>query len=228
VAKPDARPPIPLADIGSRTAHATVAAALRQAILSGQLTGGTRLVQAELAAQLGTSNTPVREAMRALEGEGLIRFDAYRGAVVHAPTRRELTEACELAFELEPLAMRKATERITREELASLRALIARMQELTDLAEYVGLNRNLHDQLHAAARSPRLATILGSLLNTLTLQAVVAVRAGRRGLRESDREHAAIVDALEARDGALVARLAVEHLQLTRDAVAGLFEADSA
>jgi DNA-binding GntR family transcriptional regulator len=222
MAPPDAGSPTPLVDIGARTAHASVAAALRQAILSGQLPGGTRLVQADLAARLGTSNTPVREAMRALEGEGLIRFDAYRGAVVHAPTPEELTEACELAFVLEPLAMRKAAGRITDEELTSLRALIGRMGNVADLGEYVGLNRSLHDQLHAAAGSPRLASILGSLLNTLTLQAVVAVRAGRRGLRESDREHAAIVDALEARDGALAARRAVEHLQLTRDAVAGL------
>src|SRR3954463_7117301 len=71
---------------GVRTAHRTVTDRLREAILSGELPGGTRLVRPERAGSLGVGVTPVREALRDLVGEGLIEFDPYRGATVHEPT----------------------------------------------------------------------------------------------------------------------------------------------
>jgi DNA-binding transcriptional MocR family regulator len=75
-----------------RTAHEYVRDTLRQAILRGSVTGGTRLVQADIAARLGVSTTPVREALRDLATEGLIHLDAHRGAVVRELTYQELIE----------------------------------------------------------------------------------------------------------------------------------------
>jgi DNA-binding GntR family transcriptional regulator len=77
---------------GGQTAHEFARATLRHAILTGQIPGGSRLVQTDLAAQLSLNTTPVREALRDLATEGLIRFDPHRGAVVHRLTQREVDE----------------------------------------------------------------------------------------------------------------------------------------
>jgi DNA-binding GntR family transcriptional regulator len=210
------RPP---ADAKRRTAHETVAATLRRAILSGELPGGTRLVQADLADQLGMSNTPVREAMRELATEGLIRLDSYRGAVVHQPTPAEIIESYELTSLLEPTAVRRAAERITPEELERLRSLVAAMRTIDDVGEYVEVNRQFHTSMHQASGSPRLASILESLHNTGTLHTAGIIKRGLRSMRDSDAEHERILSALERRDGEEAAALIDAHLQKTLDAV---------
>ena len=103
-----------------KTAHEFVREVLRRAILSGELTGSTRLVQAELAATLEVSTTPVREALRDLASEGLIRFDPHRGAVVEELSRDELNEVYAIRKVLEPLALTQALPNLT--GLAKLKA----------------------------------------------------------------------------------------------------------
>jgi len=104
---------------------------LRKAILGGELVGGTRLVQADLAAALETSTTPVREALRDLTSEGLIRSDPHRGSVVYEPNAYELDEIYQICRVLEPLAIRHAVEHIDDD-------LIFRLQKLTNACSTSG------------------------------------------------------------------------------------------
>ena len=92
---------------GRRTAHEFVKDSLRRAILRGDLSGGARLIQADLAAMLNVSTTPVREALRDLATEGLITLDRHRGGVVRELNWLELMEEIRLIRQqLEPLAVR--------------------------------------------------------------------------------------------------------------------------
>ncbi|MFK4274131.1 GntR family transcriptional regulator, partial [Streptomyces milbemycinicus] len=130
-----------LGNVRQRTAHETVVEALRHAILSGELPGGTRLVQSELAGRLGLSITPVREAIRQLATEGLIQLDSYRGAVVLTPAEEEMREVYDLLLTLTPMAARRAAERITEVELEQARSLAREMARTEDVAGWVLLHR---------------------------------------------------------------------------------------
>src|SRR4051795_720276 len=94
-----------------RTVSASVAASLREDIVSGQLESGTRLRQVELAQRFGVSTTPVREALAALQSEGLVRLHPQRGAVVFVPTVEGLREHYEIRAALESLAASRTAER---------------------------------------------------------------------------------------------------------------------
>src|SRR5665213_132940 len=137
------------------TAHEIVRETLRGAILRGDLPGGTRLVQSELAVQLNVSNTPVREALRDLASDQLIRFHPHRGAVVRKLDIDELREIYEIRKALEPLAIRLAASRITGKQLKEASDLQARMDKETDPCAWVEKNRKFHALLESTARSPR-------------------------------------------------------------------------
>lgn len=211
-----------LGDVQRRTAHESVTEALRQAVLGGLLPAGTRLVQAELAAEFGVSNTPVREAMRQLAVEGLIKFDSYRGAVVRSPSLDEVREVYEVRLLLEPVAMRKAVEQITPAELEQARELEAEMARTVDVGTWVLLNRRFHGTLIAAARSPRLASIIAGLEDAATPQVALSIKADFRRLTDGNTEHREILQAVEDRDADQVVKLISEHLRATVRAVESL------
>ena len=94
---------------------------LRQAILKGELKPGERLMEIQLADRLGVSRTPVREAIRKLELEGLVVMIPRKGAEVASITETDLQDVLEVRRALEELAGSKACERITKEELAKLK-----------------------------------------------------------------------------------------------------------
>jgi len=202
-----------------RTAHQSVVAVLREVILSGAIAPGTRLIQAELAAQFGVSNTPVREALRELATEGLVQFDSYRGAVVRAPSVDEIREVYELSALLAPLSVRKAVETITKEELAALRRLHEQMGEADGIEQWAPLNREFHRIIDEAARSPRLAAILGALRDARMVEVAVAISAGAREIRQSNAEHARILRAIERGDAERAAGLMEKHVTSTLKAV---------
>src|SRR5919106_6460717 len=136
-----------------RTAHQLVLETLRRAILTGRIPGGTRLVQADLAEQLKVSTTPVREALRDLATEGLIKLDAHRGAEVRSLSGPEVSEIYRIRSILEPEAMRLAIERISDEEIATAAKFQARADEETDTAAWTELNQQFHKVFVDAARS---------------------------------------------------------------------------
>jgi DNA-binding GntR family transcriptional regulator len=202
-----------------QTAYQSVLTALREAILTGALPGGTRLVQAELAGHFGVSNTPVREALRQLASEGLVQFDSYRGAVVLAPTVEEVIEVYELLLLLEPEIARKAAERITPEELAELERLNEQMHKTEEVSAWVPLNRSFHGVIHDAARSARLAGIIGGLMDSSTVQVASLLTAGVADVNRSNMEHTRLVKALARHDSDRAAAAMTKHLTTTLSAV---------
>lgn len=206
-------PGLPAGDL--RTSHEVVSAALRRAIVSGELPGGTRLVQSELAAQLGVSTTPIREAFRDLVAEGLLEFDRYRGAVVHRPTAGELSEIYDMRLALEPLAIRLAAERITEPQVRAACELVTAMDETKDVATFVELNRRFHELLTGVSGSRRLVAALRTLRDAASLYVTASLEADHDLMRSSNREHQRMADACASGDADLAAQLIVRHLHRT-------------
>lgn len=209
----DPRPrPVIRAGQQRQTAHEFVRETLRRSILTGELPGGMRLVQSELAEQLSVSTTPVREALRDLASDGLLDFDPHRGAIVHELSWEELREVHELRAVLEPLALRRANERISDEELDVLRSLADDMEASGDLAEWLDLNREFHLTIHAVAGSERLRDVLQELQDATTLYIGRAAETDPRLMATSNREHRELIAALQDRDGGRAAEVLGDHI----------------
>ena len=143
---------------------------LRRCILEGDLEPGARLQEVELAAQLGVSRTPVREALRALSSQGLVEILPNRGARVARWSVRDLEEIYELRVMLESHAAQRAASRMSHAEVAVLIKLCEQMEACArrgskqDLLELGELNSHFHRGILDAADSPRLATMLASVV----------------------------------------------------------------
>jgi DNA-binding GntR family transcriptional regulator len=209
--------PSPHAMVG-RTVQERVLLSLRSAIVSGTLPAGYRLRQTDIAAALGVSVTPVREALRDLTAEGLVRLDAHRGGVVVGIDLADFTEVRALMDTLWPLLARMAAERITEPQVAALWALQRRIE--ADPPSYPQLNAQLHAMIVDAARAPRTKAMLATL--QVSADRVLARALGETAphrLAEGIREHRAILAALEAHDPQASAAAVLAHQRPTWDAV---------
>ncbi len=206
------------------TALEYVRETVRHAILSGQLPSGTRLVQAELAEQLDVSTTPVREALRDLVAEGLVRFDAHRGGVVHELSAEEFDEIYAIRLVLEPVAMRRVVEKITDQGIERIEAIHERTlaNPTPDAAEYVDYNREFHLAIYQEAASPRLAAILEGLLDASVMYVSSAMRESPEARDRALQDHGGIIEAVKTRDAEAAAKAILGHIrqpsELTGDA----------
>lgn len=197
-----------------QTAHEYVREMIRRAILSGELESGSRLVQAELAANLDVSTTPVREALRDLASEGLIQFDPHRGAVVRELRSDELEDIYEIRRILEPHAMRQAVPAITEKTLATLKKLHERMLAEKHSATFVDLNRTFHMAIYEAGVSSRLVQILRGLEDAAVMYIGASLKTVP-GLRDQAiHDHGDIIAAIENRDVEAAVAALEHHLRL--------------
>jgi DNA-binding GntR family transcriptional regulator len=188
---------------------------VRRAILRGDLPPGTRLTQSDIAARLSLSTTPVREALRRLASEDLVRIDAHRGAIVRGVDKDELREIYEIRLLLEPLAMRKATLRITDDELDRAERLWQQMNDTSDPGDWAEANRAFHAVFADAASSTTLIRILGTLRDSAA-NYVRWLTVADPGLPvRANQEHRRLLDACRSRDADEAARIEEEHLLST-------------
>lgn len=206
-----------LSPSGVRTAHRTVTDRLREAILSGELPGGTRLVQSDLAASLAVSVTPVREALRDLVGEGLIEFDPYRGATVHEPTLEELEEIYELRSLLTARTVAEGVRQIGDDELDRAEILHKAMKAESDPALWLDLNRQFHHVLDAASRRPLYQEMLGRLADLSALYVGVSISGSKSRRKQANSDHGELISAYRERDDERAVELALRHLGDTVD-----------
>ena len=139
---------------------------LRQAILRGELKPGERLLEIRLANKLGVSRTPVREAIRKLELEGLVKMVPRRGAEVAEITEKRVRDALEVRRALEELAVQLACERISNEELEELKKAEEHFRQVlgkVDLVEVAAADEGFHDVIFKATDNERLIQLLNNL-----------------------------------------------------------------
>lgn len=156
------RHPLDNIQIEHRTIRSSVTDRLRALILNRKLKPGERLMQDELAAQLGVSRTPIREALHQLAAEGLVTFSPYRGAYVPKPTVTDLEAIYSVRIALEGYAGYLAAQYITDEEVEQLEAVLRQMEDRLaqrDLQKLMELNRRFNTTLFAASRQPRLSDL---------------------------------------------------------------------
>jgi len=201
------------------TAKEYVRDQLRRQILSGSIPGGTRLVQADLANDLGVSTTPVREALHDLASEGLIEFGAHKGAVVHQIDRTELQEVFELRKLLEPVVMELAIPNMGPELVDQLETLCDEMEATVHSPTWVELNRKFHGVFMIASGWPRLAGIVGALHDSACPMVALALRFREDLYEVGNRDHRALLEAARTGDVAGAVALTESHMNITRTAI---------
>ncbi|MGH8867471.1 MAG: GntR family transcriptional regulator [Actinomycetes bacterium] len=199
----------------TRTAHQFVHDTLRRLILSGDLAGGARLVQADVAKQLGVSTTPLREALRDLATEGLIRLDPHRGAIVRELKEDEVREIYQLRRVLEPLSIRHAVERMSDEALDEAEDLARRMESQDDPGQWVDLNRRFHALFADASGLPRLQAILESLRDSAAIYVGFSIKLRPERMSDGNEDHRQLLAAFRRRDGDAAAEVELHHLDAT-------------
>lgn len=199
----------------SRTAHEYVLRALREAIVDGQMAGGTRIIQSEIASQLKVSVTPVREALRDLVAEGLVVFDPHRGALVRSLDLKEVQEVYELRMVLEPLLVRRSMGQISSVQIARAEELCTAMESTESVTAWAELNRQFHEALAPPGESSKLSSIIAGLRDSASAFVGISLRANPERLAQSNDEHARLVKLYRQRDVEEVVSLTVEHLKTT-------------
>ena len=192
---------------------------LERRILAGELPSGTKLNEAEVAAQLGISRGPVREAFRALEESGLVRVEKNRGVFVRQVSVEEADDIYDVRASLDETIGRRVAERATPEQLAQLKGSIAAMVRAAasgNTGDYYAANIAFHDSLAQFAANAKLLEIYRKLVNELSLYRRKTIERGGAILPTSCAEHRKIVDAIAARDAPLAGRLMYEHAMASR------------
>ncbi len=214
------------APAGASRASERAQAALREAILRGELAAGARLGEVELAERLGVSRTPVREALSRLAAEGLVEVHPHRGARVVSFSAQDLDGIFDVRLALEPRATGRAAARITDADLDALDDLAQRMLVVgapgpdQDLDALVPLNRDFHARLLDVADAPALAAALGNVVHTpVVLRTFHTYDAA--SLARSLAHHAEIAAALRAGDADWAAAVMRSHLGNARAAMLG-------
>ena len=193
---------------------------IREAILTGSLKPGERLVERKLAEQLNVSRTPVREVVRMLELEGLVSHLPRIGAVVAQVNDLEVLEIYRIRAVLEGLAARMAAERIKPDQLQHLNSLLKAIEEFAregDLSNLETVHLEFNDVIYKAADSPRLYNMIITLVDHITRYARVGYCYPGR-IVAATLEHRQLAEAIKLRDGDLAERIAREHIDNSRRA----------
>ena len=187
---------------------------LRQAILKGELAPGERLMEIRLANMLGVSRTPIREAIRKLELEGLVVMIPRRGAEVAGISEKSLRDVLEVRRSLEELAMDLAVQRMDSgrmEELEKAQAEFVEAISASDLIRIAQADENFHDVIYAGTENEKLVQMLNNLRDQMYRYRLEYIKdTGKRQILKV--EHERMMDALRHRDREKAKRTAREHI----------------
>ncbi|MGD0661382.1 MAG: GntR family transcriptional regulator [Syntrophorhabdales bacterium] len=183
---------------------------IKNAIITAQREPNERLIEETIAADMGTSRTPVREALQKLEKEGLI-FRRSIGFVVKGIAEEEVEDILDLQCLLEGHAGRLAASRITEDELRSLNDLIGRQEDCSDTETFIRLDGEFHDALHRAAKNGRLYDLVQGLRDSIDRYRIIVFRSQAR-LHLSVKDHKELVSLMRTRNDRKVEKLIRTHL----------------
>jgi DNA-binding GntR family transcriptional regulator len=193
---------------------------LREAVLMGEFESGTRLLQEELAERFNTSSTPIREALRQLQAEGILEHSPYRGVQVAEVRMEDVREIYMVRAVMEPFATRLAVPYISGANLEQLRALQAEMRTYEANGEAARLrkaNYEFHLMIYEAANMPYTLKIIKSLWAMCPWDALY-VLPGR--VPKSLEEHERILEAIAEENVRLAGQRVQEHIEYAAAALA--------
>lgn len=204
---------LPLRDIVFRN--------IRTAILKGDFQPGERLMENQLAERLGVSRTPVREAIRKLELEGLVVMVPRKGAEVASITEKDIRDVLEVRATLEGLAAKLACESMTKEDIKKLefanRQFVKAVQD-QDMEEVVKRDIAFHDVIFEAAGNEKLAQLINQLREQIyryRMEYIYHIADHNQLVSE----HIQIVEALKNKKSELATELAIAHVQTQKKSV---------
>jgi DNA-binding GntR family transcriptional regulator len=212
---------------GNGSRQGRVIAEMRRRIITGEIEPGVNLSELALADEFGVSRTPVREALKQLETEGLVEIRPRVGTFVTTPSRREITELFEMKELLEGAAARLLAQRgrvpeaeMMEENLRQADQAVAR----DDRQRYAELVQEFHDLLIVGADNSKLEAHYRILMNQLAYPRLVTTSLSQPGRPlQSDREHHRVLDLILAKDGDSAEAVMREHVRASRRALmAGL------
>lgn len=209
--------------------HEQVAARLRTMLVEGEIAPGAKLNERELCEVLGSSRTPLREAIKMLAAEGLVELLPNRGAVALRLDEDDVRHTFEVMAGLEALSGQFAAERISDAEMAEIEAKHFEMMAAytrRDLPAYYRLNAEIHRAINAAAQNPVLTATYNQVNARLQALRFRSNQDADKWQRAAQ-EHQAMVVALKAHDGHALSRLLTDHLRHKRDVVIELMRAAS-
>ena len=189
---------------------------LRTAILEGNLKAGQRLMEVQLAEQLGVSRTPIREAIRKLELEGLVVMLPRKGAYVANMSFKDLIDVLEIRSSLEGLAASLAAERLREEDIAELERVAKEFETSVreaDIDNVLKKDVEFHEKIFLMANNKKLYQLITSLWEQVHRFRVTYVSNYDASLSLVD-EHNRILEAIKSGDCELAKKYATEHIEI--------------
>lgn len=198
---------------------------VRRAILDGELAPGAKLNQERLAVRVGTSTTPLREALRRLHAEGLVCLGAHRDAHVTALSSSEARHITEIRLGLDPLAVELAATNRSEDDVREMRHLLAELGPIVDGTQerVLQMHRRFHSVLYRASANPLLADLLDGLWDRTERyrQFGLGLLAGSGRHRDTDfHEHFQLLDLVVEREAGAAADLMRRHVEASLAALA--------
>ena len=194
---------------------------LRQAILYGRLQPGERLMEITLANQLGVSRTPVREAIRKLEIEGLVLMIPRKGAQVAPITEKDLNDVLEVRLGLEELAMHCACERVDSEQLRAISSAQKKFEaslKTNGLADLAKADEDFHELIYQATSNRRLIQMINNLREQMYRYRIEYLKDLNVGETLND-EHKELYNALRERDADRALKCMKKHIKNQQQAI---------
>lgn len=194
---------------------------LKEAIITGELNPRERLMEVQLAEDMGVSRTPVREAIRKLELEGLVVMVPRKGAYVADISVKDAAEVFEIRWAIEGLAASLASQRITDAEISELeKALddIEKAVETSNIEMIIKKDTEFHNILFNSTRNERLAQIISNLKQQIYRFRVESFKNPER-FKNTIKEHKAIIDAIRERDADKAEKITKKHIKKAEDNV---------
>ena len=192
---------------------------LKKAIITGEIPAGERIVETEYADRLHISRTPLREALRKLERDGLVEYVMRRGVVVHAFTTEDVEQIYTIRNSLEMLTLPYIIQNATAEDIASLREKLAEMdkfQAVDDVESLSPLARDFHTSLTAISGKNRILRVIEGQDEYIRRFSAMAIRQENRRSAAHE-EHHKLVDYVEKKDLARFEALMKAHIERSKE-----------
>lgn len=199
---------------------------LKNAILNGVYKPGESLIEMRLAKELGVSRTPIREAIRQLELEGLVSSIPNKGVVVEGVSAQDIEDIYTIRKMIEGLAAKWAAEKISDERLKELKDVLDLMEFFTEkgnVEKLSELDSRFHDIIFEASKSRPLESVLTNFHNFIQRARLVSVKASGRAIHSLE-EHQEIYKALEAHDPETAEQVMIKHVESARENLVPYFE----